>query len=733
MPQFDGFAALRILQELELDTPFILVSGMISQQTAIEIMTAGAQDYLDKNDMTRLIPVVKRELKQAAIRHERKQAEIALRNSEEQYRTLINVLPSGVVVHNGGVIQMINNAGAKLLGTEDPQQLTGINLMERVHPDCRALVRAQIATSMNTGNHAPLLEEKLMRLDDTCFDAEVAGIPITYADKPSMLVIFNDVTERKKAEEELRKHLAELEAIHTVSKTLRAAQTIEDVLPLLLDQTLVALEADTGVIWMRRPAQNDLRVVVGRGWFGDMQEPPIKPGQGIAGTVFETEKAHVAKEFTKDPLIYCAPGLTIPEGWGGVCAPILSNEQMIGVIFISVRLPREITPDEVKLLSSLTEMTGAALHRMRLHEETVQRLKNLQAIHEIDQAMTASFDLTMIFDIILTHITSYPKLDASAILLFRPYQNILEYAATRGFKNKISRSAGIALTESPAGRAILERHNILLPDINASPEKKQLSALWAGESFYAYIGIPLIVKGEVKGMLEVFTRKPFTPTAEETEFLNTVAGQAAIAVADIQLFNNLQHANQELSIAYDATIEGWSHALDLRDKETEGHTQRVTEIATKLAVKMEMPESELLHFRRGAILHDIGKMGVPDHILLKPGKLTPKERETIKQHPQFAYEMLRPIKYLQRALDIPYSHHERWDGTGYPRGLKGEQIPLAARIFAVVDVWDALTSKRPYRKAWDKDKTRKYILEESGKHFDPAVVEVFVKMLDEIE
>jgi putative nucleotidyltransferase with HDIG domain len=206
-----------------------------------------------------------------------------------------------------------------------------------------------------------------------------------------------------------------------------------------------------------------------------------------------------------------------------------------------------------------------------------------------------------------------------------------------------------------------------------------------------------------------------------------LAGQAAIAIDNVELFEKLQGSNAELMMAYDETIEGWSRAMDLRDQETEGHTQRVSAITLKLANDMGFNTDEMVHIRRGALLHDIGKMGVPDSILRKPGPLTEEEWEIMQKHPHFAYEMLAPIAYLRTALDIPYCHHEKWDGTGYPRGLAGEQIPLAARMFAVVDVWDALRSDRPYRKAWPEDKVRTHIREQSGKHFDPRVTDIFLR------
>ena len=196
---------------------------------------------------------------------------------------------------------------------------------------------------------------------------------------------------------------------------------------------------------------------------------------------------------------------------------------------------------------------------------------------------------------------------------------------------------------------------------------------------------------------------------------------------------NIEVAHQQLLAAYDATISGWSNALDLRDKETEGHSQRVTDLSEKLARMMNVSETDLVYMRRGALLHDIGKLGIPDSILLKPDQLTSEEWDIMRKHPQYAYDMIRPIEYLHPSLDIPYCHHEKWDGTGYPRGLKGEEIPLAARIFAIMDVWDALTSDRPYRPAWDKEKAMEYIREQSGQHFDPQVLELFNKMIEDEE
>lgn len=193
--------------------------------------------------------------------------------------------------------------------------------------------------------------------------------------------------------------------------------------------------------------------------------------------------------------------------------------------------------------------------------------------------------------------------------------------------------------------------------------------------------------------------------------------------------NDLMRANAELVSTYDKTIEGWSKALDLRDQETEGHTLRVVETSLELARLTGIGDPSLVHFRRGALLHDIGKLGIPDAILLKPGKLTDEEWVIMRMHPVYAYEWLSKIDYLLPAIDIPYCHHERWNGSGYPRGLKGTEIPLAARIFSIIDVWDALRSERPYRKAMPENEVSTYLTEKKGIEFDPDLVDVFLEKL----
>lgn len=356
-------------------------------------------------------------------------------------------------------------------------------------------------------------------------------------------------------------------------------------------------------------------------------------------------------------------------------------------------------------------------------DESIKRhLEHLTALVEIDRAINFSFDLNLSLTTLLTHVIVQLGIDAADVLLFNHASHTLEHVAGRGFHTKAIEHARQQLGEGYAGLAAQERRIIHIPDLETEQDSYIRKILLAGEKFVSYHGVPLIAKGRIMGVLEVFHRSRVERDDEWLEFLKALAAQAAIAIDNVSLFDNLQRTNTELFQAYDATIEGWSRALELRDNETEGHTKRVADLTVKLARRFGLSDAELVQVRWGALLHDIGKMGIPDDILLKHEALTEQEWLVMKKHTIYAYEMLSPIRYLRSALEIPYSHHEKWDGTGYPLGLKGEQIPLVARIFAVVDVWDALRSDRLYRSSWSVQKVREHIQSLAGTHFDPHIV-----------
>lgn len=418
--------------------------------------------------------------------------------------------------------------------------------------------------------------------------------------------------------------------------------------------------------------------------------------------------------------------------------PLVSQGQTFGALNLYSNQINFFNDERLNMFQMFANQAATALENAKLLEETQHLLEITQALRRIDMAITGSLDLRVTFNVALDEITTQLKIDAACILLLNPDTYTLKYAAGRGFHTRALEYTRLNIGQGLAGKAAQDRQIIYVNNLIENHTDFQRSPFFAREGFVSYYAVPLIAKGKINGVLEIFHRSPLPDLINHGKkkdgwinFLETLAGQVAIAIDNASMFINLENANRSLIKAYDATIEGWSYALDLRDKETEGHTKRVTELTVRLAMKMGIHGDELNDIRRGALLHDIGKMGVPDNILLKPGSLTEDEWVVMRKHPQYAFDMLSTIKYLKNALDIPYCHHEKWDGSGYPRGLIRYQIPLAARIFAIADVYDALTSDRPYRKAWSKEKTIEYILDQSGKHFDPDVVKTFLELMTE--
>ncbi len=541
--------------------------------------------------------------------------------------------------------------------------------------------------------------------------------------------IARDIGDRKQAEHEMTRRLAELEAVNKISTTLRAAQTVEEMLPVLLDVTLEVLEAEDGAIWLHDAARDELRVEISRG-YGEREgfppPPPERVGAGLSGLVFASGKTDIARDIRNDPRIPEHIRRNIPPGVDQVAVPIRAGEAVIGVFSVSFAPPRELTPTVVHLLSTLSEIAGNAIHRTRLHEQTVRRLRHLSALRKVDIAITTVSDLHVTLEAVLVQVTDALEVDAADVLLLNPVTHLLQYSAGNGFRCSAIESSMVRLGEANAWRAVLDRDTVQVDDLHTDPGFARTPLVEAERFVTAYF-VPLITKGQAKGVLEIFHRSRLDPDREWLDFLVALAGQTAIAIENATLFASLQRSSEELVMAYDATIEGWSHALDLRDRETEGHTRRVTEMTLALAKAYGLGDDDLTQIRWGALLHDIGKMGVPDSILHKPGPLTEDEWVVMRRHPTLAHEMLAPIRYLQNALDIPYCHHEKWDGSGYPRGLAGEQIPVAARLFAVVDVWDALRSDRPYRKGWSEEEVKSHLARLSGSHFDPRVLALFLE------
>lgn len=357
------------------------------------------------------------------------------------------------------------------------------------------------------------------------------------------------------------------------------------------------------------------------------------------------------------------------------------------------------------------------------------RQSQLGALMGVGRAINSSLGLKRVLEEVMDTLIELMRAERGFLML-REENGNLSFRIARGIAHVNLEEAAFKVSRTIVRKVSESGEPILTTNAQDDPrfEAEKSVAMFQLRSILC---APLKIKNELIGVIYVDNRARAGIFQEhDLALIRAFADQAAVAIDNAQLFENLQESNRELQEAYQATLEGWVQALDLRDKETEGHTQRVTILTERLARWMGVPDGELINITRGALLHDIGKMAIPDGILLKPDKLTTEERALMQKHPEYAYDMLRRIEFLLPAIDIPYCHHEKWDGTGYPRGLKGEEIPFAARIFPVVDVYDALVSDRPYRKGYPVEEVKAMIRKDSGTHFDPRAVEAFLAMGD---
>lgn len=534
----------------------------------------------------------------------------------------------------------------------------------------------------------------------------------------------------------IRQQAQDLKIIGEISSVLRQTQDLEQMAAVVLAQSARRLNAVWGAIDLVDAHHQEL---VTLGWYPPHSEfigSRQKLDTGIAGKVVASGQNYYSPRLLDDQIAFFTPDNLQALQATGVRSTLTlpmktTHNKTVGVIYIGLAEERRFTSAETRLLASIAEIASNTLQRTLISMGEKRQIERLETLRLIDQLIMNGFALPATLDMLLEKALPALGADAMAIWLQTPASHILELGAERGFTHPYPASAHLEISNTIAEDIIRQRKRVVIPDFSTFAQAQRLPTRLQQESFTSFVGIPLIVKEKTVGILGVLGREQLPADPDWYHFLEMLGSHAAIAVENKQLLAGMQRANLELNQAYDKTIAGWGQALELRDHETRNHTRRVTELTMKLAQLMGIDEEQLIHMRRGALLHDIGKIGVPDAILNKPGPLTKEEWAIMRRHPQLAHEMLYPIEFLRTAIDIPYCHHEKWDGSGYPRGLKGDEIPLAARIFAVADVWDALTSDRPYRKAWPRQKALRYIKDGAGTHFDPQVTTLFLRLINE--
>ena len=526
---------------------------------------------------------------------------------------------------------------------------------------------------------------------------------------------ITDITEQKLRE-------FQIQAIIEAGEILRNTLRLTDFCPKLVKRIKEIYRADSVALLLPTSRETITTIQFAEGSWRELTGKEIPLLECFAPKALEDGNMILIER--GEPGVKLCPILNDKTSAYMTFLPLLIDSYQNGMLVLG--RDSQFSDLELETLTAISDILVPAIERGNLLQKVEKQLRHLESLHVIDQAITSNFDIQVVNKIILDQVCKELGGNAADILVLNKATNILENVGTTGFMDPMIRSIRVPLTTSVAGKVLLENKGYYINDLDRNPLwfiRKNMQV----ENFKSFFAYPMAVKGETIGVMEVFLRKKFYPDRDWENFLEALATQAAVAYDSFRKYSELQRMQQNASASFRTTLETWSRSLELHDIESQGHIHRVTNETIRLARELGMDESELPNIERGALLHDIGKIGIMDEILLKKGDLTEKDWEEIKRHPQIARDLLSNVKLLEDALDIPYSHHENWDGSGYPQGLKGEQIPLSARIFAVVDTFDAMTSTRPYRQAWSKSEAIQYLLDQKGKKFDPDVVDLFTK------
>ncbi|MBN1439842.1 MAG: PAS domain S-box protein [Anaerolineales bacterium] len=738
-----------------------------------------------------------------------RQAELALRESEERYRSLFDHSLEGIGLSQGNRIVDVNRSLLEIFGYDDLEEFRSIPLMDHLAPESRETVRRMMEEARGGTVTDRRFTYSVIRKDGLRRELEISTSHLWLGKTLYTLSTFRDITEKQKAENELRalalRHQALLDAIPEIVMEVDARKVYIWANPAGLSffgadvvgkeaaeyfegeqdtyarvQSVINGTEDTIYVesWQRR-RDGQKRLLAwwcrtlrnGRGEAAgalssarDITEQRQAEEQIENLSRFPMENPNPVMRFAPDGVLLfantasrsfldlwrIAPGQAVPGGFRARLGEAYERNEIRDVetavadrVFSCFLTPvrkagyvnvygRDIT--EIKQARSALERQAEELRSRneelaRLNALNENQVRRLTAMRAIDTAIASSFKLELVLNILLGQLTDLLNVPAADVLIYQPDLQTFRMACARGFRGPLPLQSYPRKMDSYANQATQSRRLVRVPRLEERTDGAKIYPKIAGEEFRSYLCLPLLTKGSAKGVLELFFRDSSELDADAESFLGLVAGQAAIAIDNAELFEGLQASNDELNLAYNDTLTGWARTLELREHSMEGESQRLADWTVRLAKALGCGDKELTHIYRGAILHDIGMMGIPESILRKAEPLSQEDWEVLRGHPVHARDLLASVNYLRPAIDIPYCHHERWDGTGYPRGLSGTQIPWAARIFAVVDVWDAMRSARPYRPAWSDSDARDYIHRQAGGHFDPKVVEAFFEVV----
>lgn len=661
---------------------------------------------------------------------DQKQAEEVLRANEEKFRTSIEQFADGFILVDGrGQISDANPAYEKITGI--PREVL---IGQYIWDIQNQLAAPEKRGTQNLDNQKNITQDALQQKSSPYFnqpiEAKIKGsdgseriiqqvlFPITTEKDFRIGSIIRDVTQQKKVQHALERYAWRMAILHEIDQSILSSRSPEEIARVSLEGLERLIPAEKSAVHLFDPTGAQLTVLAVGGKSTGLSCPVLFDSAFIASLP--------ADELTLIDIVSDSPLTqerckTCPMGQPHslISYPLNSQKQRIGVFSMCSQAGKSFDSENMEIAQEVSSQLAIAIQQSNLSDQTNKSLERERNLNAISRSLNNSLDLGNLIPQFLNLAARLVDADGAVLAVLADDKKDISFSRTFAYailNERLSNEEGESLA-----RIILASRQPLL--LEHPMDGLETARGWITAGIQAMIGVPVGAGDEPLGAIILYQLDPNRRfTQRDLDMAEAIGAQAGLAIHNAQSFSRIEEA-------YDATIEGWSKALELRDKETKGHSDRVVILSIAMAKKVGIDGADLIHLKRGVLLHDIGKMGIPDSILLKPGPLDESEWEVMRRHPGYALDLLAGIPYLAPAMDIPYNHHERWNGSGYPRGVKGKDIPLGARIFALVDVWDALTNDRVYKAAWTKTETRCYIRENNGKQFDPDLVDTFLNLV----
>ena len=630
----------------------------------------------------------------------------AAAESELRFKALAETAPAVILMWQDERLVFVNRTAIELTGYTEAE-LKSQPIWDFVHPEDREMVKSHALARLR-GEAAPARYAFRIRTkagETRWLDYSAATVKI--GGKPAVLGVGLDVTEAKERE-------LDLELLARLAEALRLSDEVQEVMEAALSVLIEFFRAPSGALLLYE--HNRAVAHARRGWMAEIPvSDQLEPKSLVAAALHQGETLVIAN-VAEDPRLRAAARPHVPPGWSAIITPLTAGSSRVGALLLARPGPPP-APAVVRRVERAAEAIGNAVQRAALRERLARRVRDLEVLADLGRTVARQRRVQE---------SAKPILQA---LLRLPFAAAALFVEDRNQGLALSATAG-PLVEVEDMHAWLAAYGKPF-EVLSREKAPAVVARWMQAQGFAELWRFPLGHPEPTGLLVALARAPVRLGPEDRAFLDSLVAELEVALESARHYEEVIAARAELADAYEKTLWGWAKAVELRDQETAGHTERVTALAEALGRALGLTPPELADLRRGAILHDVGKLAVPDAILLKPGKLTEEEWAVMKLHPVYAYEWLKNIPYLKGAIVVPRYHHERWDGSGYPEGLRGEAIPLLARIFAVADVYDALTSDRPYRKAWPREQALRHLEENAGVLFDPRVVDIFLEQVAE--